>query len=371
MGSHRPLFGRSIAPRYTSIERPSILRRWGTRFFVASVLLIGGVAGTHLAHADTLPQEASANRGEQEKFFESKIRPLLSQHCVECHGPDDQSGELRLDKQIHFRRGGGSGKLIEPGKPDESLLVRAIGYRDNDLQMPPDNKLADEEIELLTEWIRRGAFWPDDEVAGNDRTETMLAGDESALPWQAGSSHWAFQPIGVSQPPDVEPNASSTLTPFTAIDQFVLARLSDAGLQPNPPADRRVLIRRAYFSLLGLPPSYEEVQAFLADESPDAFARLVDRLLNNPHYGERWARHWLDIARYADTKGYLAGSRDESYPFAFTYRDYVIDAFNSDKPFDQFIVEQLAADQLGLSGSQKKGARRDGILDRRSTIHES
>ena len=122
------------------------------------------------------------------------------------------------------------------------------------------------------------------------------------------------------------------------------------GLAPNPRADRRTLIHRAYFTLLGLPPSYEEVQAFLTDKDPDAFARLVDRLLENPHYGERWARHWLDIARYGDTKGYLAGSLETRYPYAFTYRDYVIDAFNSDKPFDQFIIEQIAADQLELNG---------------------
>ncbi len=147
-----------------------------------------------------------------------------------------------------------------------------------------------------------------------------------------------------------------------AIDRFVLARLSEAGLTPNPCADRRTLIHRAYFTLLGLPPTYEEVQAFLTDEDPDAFARLVDRLLNNPHYGERWARHWLDIARYGDTTGYLAGSLETRYPYAFTYRDYVIDAFNSDKPFDQFIIEQLAADQLELTGEQRSALAAMGFL---------
>ena len=341
------------------MERPSILRRWG--ICVASILLISGAATPRLVYAGPRPEETPARRGEQETFFESKIRPLLSQRCVECHGPDDQSGELRLDRQIHFQRGGGSGKLVEPGKPDESLLIRAIGYRDNDLQMPPDNKLADEEIELLTEWIRRGAFWPNDAGVGSDQAESMLAGDEVESPWQAESSHWAFQPIVASEPPAVKPNDSSS-SGLTEIDQFILARLADAGLSPNPPADRRVLIHRAHFTLLGLPPTYDQVQAFLADESPDAFARLVDRLLENPHYGERWARHWLDIARYADTMGYLAGSRDESYPFAFTYRDYVIDAFNSDKPFNQFIVEQLAADRLELSGPEKKSLAAMGFL---------
>lgn len=344
----------------------SVLPCWNTHFLVASLLLIGG-ASPRLLHASPRPEETPADRGEQEKFFESRIRPLLAQHCVECHGPDDQSGELRLDRQVHFQAGGGSGKLVEPGKPEESLLVRAIGYRDNDLQMPPDNKLADEEIALLTEWVRQGAFWPDDGGAGKDgaakdQADGMSAAGEVESPWQAGSSHWAFQPIVAGKPPEVNPNHSSTSSGLTAIDQFVLARLDDTGLSPNPPADRRVLIHRAYFTLLGLPPTYEEVQSFLADESPDAFARLVDRLLDNPHYGERWARHWLDIARYADTMGYLAGSRDESYPFAFTYRDYVIDAFNSDKPFNQFIVEQIAADQLDLSGSDKTSLAAMGFL---------
>ncbi len=147
-----------------------------------------------------------------------------------------------------------------------------------------------------------------------------------------------------------------------AIDRFVLARLSEADLAPNPRADRRTLIHRAYFTLLGLPPSYEEVQAFLSDKNPDAFARLVDRLLENPHYGERWARHWLDIARYGDTTGYLAGSMETRYPYAFTYRDYVIDAFNDDKPFDQFIIEQIAADQLELKGQQRRALAAMGFL---------
>jgi hypothetical protein len=228
--------------------------------------------------------------------------------------------------------------------------------------MPPDNKLADEEIALLTEWVRQGAFWPDDRAAQNEVDAEMSADNKVEASWETGNSHWAFQPIVASRPPDVESTDTPTSDTLTAIDQFVLARLSKAGLSFNPPADRRVLIHRAYFRLLGLPPSFEEVQSFLADESPDAFARLVDRLLDNPHYGERWARHWLDIARYADTMGYLAGSRDESYPFAFTYRDYVIDAFNSDKPFNQFIVEQLAADQLGLSGSEKNALAAMGFL---------
>ncbi|MCP4889186.1 MAG: DUF1549 domain-containing protein, partial [Planctomycetaceae bacterium] len=183
-------------------------------------------------------------------------------------------------------------------------------------------------------------------------------------------SHWSLQPIIAPSAPANIPlpaawadskDLNSNHEP-TEIDRFVLAKLADANLTPNRKADRRALIYRAYFTLLGLPPSFEEVQAFLADEKPDAFASLVDHLLDSPHYGERWARHWLDIARYGDTKGYFAGNRETRFPFAFTYRDYVIDAFNRDKPFDQFILEQLAADQLDLKGPKKKNLAAMGLL---------
>ena len=311
----------------------------------------------------------AAEKAEGEAFFESKVRPLLIKHCVECHGPDDQSGELRLDRQVYFRKGGGSGKLVVPSNPDASRFIRAIRYRDNGLQMPPDNKLSDEAIDVFTDWVQRGAYWPDDSSAEptQDKAEMTVAEQID----QKRESHWAFQSIDAAEPPGLDDlqnvasvwtDASAGEESITSIDRFVLAKLADAGLTPNPRADRRTLIHRAYFSLLGLPPSYEEVQAFLADEQPDAFARLVDRCLDSPHYGERWARHWLDIARYGDTKGYLPGSQDERYPFAFTFRDYVIDAFNDDKPFDQFIVEQLAADRLGLEGDDKKALAAMGFL---------
>ena len=313
------------------------------------------------------PQDKQTRSDEQEQFFENEVRPLLVQHCVECHGPDDQSGELRLDRHDHFKRGGGSGPIVVPGDVNASRLIRAIGYQDNDLQMPPDSKLPEEAIRVLTEWVRRGAYWPEE---ATETQPTVNLSPQEHIEAQR-QSHWSYQPISPTDPPTIAELATRVgqeqLDAFggdgmTTIDRFVLARLADGGLTPNPRADRRTLIHRAYHTLLGLPPTYEQVEAFVADEQPDAFARLVDRLLDNPHYGERWARHWLDIARYGDTKGYLAGNMETRYPYAFTYRDYVIDAFNSDKPFDQFVIEQLAADQLDLADDARSALAAMGFL---------
>lgn len=319
--------------------------------------------------AQAAPQSGQPSAAEQETFFESKVRPLLVEHCVECHGADDQSGELRLDGQVHFREGGSSGPVVTPGDPKTSRLIRAIGYQDNELQMPPESKLPDEAITVLSDWVSRGAYWPDD-AAMTEPTSTVSLSPAEQID-VLRESHWSYQPIQRVQPPSIEQLASTMSAKeveaaggaaIGAIDRFVLTRLAAAGLTKNPRADRRTLIHRAYFTLLGLPPTYEQVQEFLADEDPDAFAKLVDRLLDNPHYGERWARHWLDIARYGDTKGYLAGNMETRYPYAFTYRDYVIDAFNNDKPFDQFIIEQLAADRLELTGQQRSALAAMGYL---------
>lgn len=307
--------------------------------------------------------------GQEDEFFEARVRPLLVKHCVECHGPDDQSGELRLDRKSHFTRGGASGPVVEAGDPAGSLLIRAVSYQDNFLQMPPGGKLSEETIAVLSRWVRRGAHWPQESAPAEEARSAELSMAE-----QIGSqrqSHWSYQPIERPQPPAAEAIASidgagsqrrPSSTETTPVDRFVRARLAEAGLGANPRADPRTLIERAYFALLGLPPTYEEVLAFEQDARPDRFARLVDRLLSNPHYGERWARHWLDLARYGDTMGYLPGSREERYPFAFTYRDYVIDAFNSDKPYDDFVREQLAADQLELRGEDRKSLAAMGYL---------
>ncbi len=341
------------------------LRSAGSTSVIWLLMAIGIAVGS-VAQA----QDAATGSSEKETFFESKIRPLLVEHCVDCHGPDDQEGDLRLDRHEHFKAGGGSGPAVVAGDPNASRLIRAIGYQDNDLQMPPDSKLPQEAIELLTRWVQEGAYWPADKLPAESESKPKMSMAE--LLEAERQSHWSLQPIVAPEPPALEswPSAPSDgdavasrdPKPITPIDRFVLARLSEANLSPNPPADRRTLIHRAHFTLIGLPPTYEEVQAFVADEDPKAFERLVDRLLESPHYGERWARHWLDIARYGDTMGYLAGSQETRYPFAYTYRDYVIDAFNHDKPFDQFIVEQLAADQLGLEGQQREALAAMGLL---------
>ncbi len=338
-----------------------------TNALIATLSVIAWFSFSPPLFGQPTPPQTRTSPSELETFFESKIRPLLLQHCVECHGPDDQSGELRLDRQHYFEQGGGSGPLVVDGDPDRSRLLRAVGYQDNELQMPPDSKLPDDAIADLTKWVRSGAFWPDDKSQADTSTETRSPAeqiDEMRL------THWSFRPLTSPNLPPVNSGLSPDTTEVvdtenqseSAIDAFIGNRLHEAGLTPNPRADRRTLIHRAYFTLLGLPPSYEEVQAFLNDDDPNAFARLVDRLLDNPHYGERWARHWLDIARYGDTKGYLAGSRETRYPYAYTYRDYVIDAFNSDKPFDQFIIEQIAADQLEPAGDQLKILAAMGFL---------
>ncbi|GAB5561004.1 MAG: hypothetical protein SynsKO_26510 [Synoicihabitans sp.] len=274
---------------------------------------------------------------EQIDFFEAKIRPVLIENCYQCHSQDadELRGSLLLDSRQGLRHGGDSGAVIVPGDPDASLLIKAIRYTDDDLRMPPaknnrDRRLPDEVVHDFENWIRMGAPDP--------RTRATVA---PAHDMSARDRHWAFRTLEKPELPEVDDKDRSWVA--TPIDAFVLAKLREQDLEPNAPADRRTLLRRITYDLTGLPPTPEEVDAFLADDSPDAYERVVDRLLASPAYGERWGRFWLDVARYADTKG-----RQGRYPFAHTYRDYVINAFNEDKPFDRFILEQLAADQLDL-----------------------
>jgi cytochrome c553 len=272
---------------------------------------------------------------EQERLFEERIRPVLVGKCVECHGPKKQESGLRLDSRQGMIDGGDSGeRAVVPGEPERSLLVKAINHV-GDIHMPPDGKLAEGEIALLTDWVRQGLFWP-------KTGEVIQPQLEAAARAQIDRrSHWAFQPVARTALPGT-PDASWLRT---AVDAFVLSKLAERGLTPSPEADRRTLIRRLSFDLTGLPPTPEEVDDFRADAAPDAYERLADRLLASPHYGERWGRHWLDVARYADTKGY-AFAQERRFPYAYTYRDYVIRALNADLPYDRFIVEQLAADRL-------------------------
>jgi Protein of unknown function (DUF1553)/Protein of unknown function (DUF1549)/Planctomycete cytochrome C len=269
------------------------------------------------------------------EFFEQKIRPVLVEHCYKCHSAQAKApkGGLLLDSREGLLKGGDSGPAVVPGKPDAGLLMKAVRYTDEALRMPPKSKLPDAIVADLAKWIAQGAPDP--------RTSSTSFKIVAAPP--AARSHWAFQPI---QAPLI-PGVRDTAWPRTLVDHFVLARLEERGLSPSPPADKRTLIRRATVDLTGLPPAPAEIDAFLADDSPDAFARVVDRLLASPVYGERWGRHWLDVARYADTKdGVLLYGDDRVRPYAYTYRDYVIRAFNEDLPFDRFVHEQLAADRI-------------------------
>ena len=284
----------------------------------------------------------------QSDFFENKIRPILVNDCYKCHSQQSVKikGGLVLDTRAGLLRGGATGAAIVPGDPGKSLLIKAVQYADQDLQMPPDKKLSDEQIADLVSWIKMGA--PDPRVAATNQVDYTSARD-----------HWSFKPI---QNPPV-PELQDTNWIKTPVDAFILAKLQESGLKPNPMADKRTLIRRATFDLIGLPPTQQEINDFLADDSPDAFAKVVDRLLASPHYGERWGRYWLDTARYADTKGNEKKNQEDAhYPYAWAYRDYVIHAFNEDMPFNKFIVEQIAADKLLLMETNRGDLAAMGFL---------
>ncbi len=286
---------------------------------------------------------------EQIEFFESKIRPLLADHCYECHSAKSKSikGGLRLDTRDGLLKGGDTGPAIVPGDAEKSLLIKAVRYTNADLQMPPkDKRLAPQQIATLEAWIKMGAPDPRSTSSSTSNSQPSAAG-----------KHWAFQPIRSPALPGVK-NKRWAQNP---IDTFVLAKLEAAKLDPSSAADKRTLIRRATFDLTGLPPTSAEAAAFLADKSSEAYAKLIDRLLASPRYGERWARHWLDVARYGDVKGYIGVGVERRYPYSYTYRDYVIRAFNEDLPFDRFIHEQLAADQLNL-GEDKRPLAAMGFL---------
>jgi len=267
---------------------------------------------------------------EQIRFFEREVRPVLATHCYKCHGADKQKGGLRLDSIAAAVAGGESGAAVVPGKPEESLLVDAINH--GSFEMPPTGKLKDAEIDALTAWVKMGAPWP-----GGDEPPPAAV-DRSAVT-DEDRAFWSFQPVADPPVPNVEHGGWAR----NPIDHFIFDRLRAEELGPAPEADRVALIRRITFDLTGLPPTPEEVAAFAADPDPLAYEKLVDRLLESPRYGERWARHWLDLVRYADSDGY----RQDAYrPNAWRYRDYVIQSFNDDKPYDRFVLEQLAGDEI-------------------------
>ncbi|RMG36155.1 MAG: DUF1553 domain-containing protein [Planctomycetota bacterium] len=282
-------------------------------------------------------RDRSAATDDDVAFFEEKVWPLLQARCLSCHGSQvkEPKGGLRLDARAAILAGGESGPAAVPGKPDESLIISAVRYES--FEMPPRSRLPEGEIRILSEWIRRGLPW-----SNKVRTAAPPSRKPKKFPLaERVRSHWAWAPI---HRPDI-PQVRNTAWPLNAIDRFVLACLEQSGLRPAPQADRATLLRRASFVITGLPPSPEQVEAFVHDPRPtqDAFAEVVDHLLESPHFGEHWARHWLDLVRYAETLGH---EFDYPIPHAWQYRDYVIRAFQQDVPYDQFLREHVAGDLL-------------------------
>ncbi len=282
-----------------------------------------------LPSCPTMAQEED----EAVRHFETKVLPILRANCFKCHGTGEVKAGLRLSDQASLLEGGESGPAVDLANPDDSLLLSAVNYQD--YEMPPKGKLAQSQIDEITRWVRAGAPYPESMLQASD--ESAHSGpppvNEQTKQW------WAFQPVKRPEVP-VVPDAAWG---HGAVDAFVLAKLRERGLRPNPPADKVALLRRASYDLTGLPPAPEEIREFLADQSPDAFEKVVDRLLESKHYGEKWGRHWLDLVRYGETNSY---ERDGAKPYVWRYRDYVIRSFNEDKPYDKFILEQLAGDEL-------------------------
>jgi len=277
----------------------------------------------------------------QADFFDRSVRHVLTANCFTCHGEAKQKAGLRLDSRSAILAGGQSGPAVVPGEPEQSLLIKAIRYHDTP-RMPPKHKLEDHDIAALVEWIKQGAPWP----ALRAPTRPTVA----RLPriTEKERQFWSFRPV--ANPP--LPRVRDTSWPKSSIDYFVLSKLEANGLHPVEAADRRTWLRRVTFDLIGLPPSEEEIAAFEQDHRPDAFARVVDRLLSSPHYGERWGRHWLDVARYGEDQAHTFQAR--LYPAGYRYRDWVVRAFNRDMPYDEFIREQLAADLLEGPGLEER-----------------
>ncbi len=276
---------------------------------------------------------APAVTPEQNEFFESKIRPIFANHCFECHSAEKgkTKGSFSMDSREEIIKGGEAGSALKPGDAKGSALIKAVTWED-DLQMPPKKKLSDEQIADLKKWVTMGAPDPRDPSKSTKKDK---------------KAHWAFQPVQKQTPPAVK-NAAWCVN---KLDNFVLAKLEEKQMLPAPQAEKETLLRRAYFDLVGLPPSPREIEAFVRDPNPDrAYAAVIDRLLASPAYGERWGRHWLDTARYSDTTGDLTSQADRiseyRYPYAWTYREWVIKAMNSDMPYNQFIMQQLAADKI-------------------------
>src|SRR5712691_5501822 len=310
------------------------------RVIIAACLVIG--AAELAALADDLPSNKPVD-GAAVEFFEKRFRPLLAERCWACHDENLAESELRLDSRADTLEGGSRGAAVVPGEPEKRLLIRAVNHADT-LTMPPKEKLSQRDINDLTAWVKSGAVWPADDMP-KAATKKAKPKPEVQPPLITAEQKqfWAFQPIADPLPPRV--NDERWIQ--SPIDRFILAELEVRGLRPAEVADKRTLIRRATFDLIGLPPTPDEVAEFLADDAPEAWARVIDRLLASPRYGERWGRHWLDVARYGDSNGL---DENLAQANAFRYRDWVISAFNRDLPYDQFVQQQIAGDLLPPEG---------------------
>ncbi|KAB2648814.1 MAG: DUF1549 domain-containing protein, partial [Verrucomicrobia bacterium] len=309
----------------------SIVAQLGRRL-TQGVLLFLFLFQVDITQADSLP-------GGDLEFFEKHVRPLLADRCFKCHSEQSEKlkGGLKVDSRAALLRGGETKPALVPGHPEQSLLIEAINYSNPDLQMPPKIRLSTEEIEALTLWVKHGAPWPSSALA---RVATAPTNAAAVFDLEKRKQdHWAWSPILKRTLPNVTDRTWSA----NPVDQFVLAKLEASKMAPAPDAERRTLIRRVYFDLIGLPPTPDQVAQFAANDSPQAYSELVDQLLASPRFGERWGRHWLDLVRYAETLGH---EFDYEIPNSFRYRDYVIRALNDDVPYDHFLREHLAGDLL-------------------------
>mgnify|MGYP001329577883 FL=1 len=286
-------------------------------------------------------------------LWKNEIKPLLENNCWKCHGADKVRAELILTTREGVLKGGEVGPAVDLENPSASLMLQMVSYKDEDHQMPPIGKLPQNKIDALERWIQIGLPFPkEDEIEPKNAHSHARTTEVN----EVTKSHWAFKkPVA-----DTIPNLPKHANP---IDRFIHAQLAENNLPYNPQADDHTLIRRVYYDLIGLPPTPDEVDIYLSDKQPDKFNRLVDQLLKSPHYGEKWGRHWLDLVRYAETNGY---ERDGNKPQAWRYRDYVINSFNQNKPYDQFILEQLAGDEIenpSAAAITATGFHRLGIWD--------
>ncbi len=313
-----------------------------TRLPLAAALVLAASGGlcpplAGAAEPSATPAAGPAFAPDKLAFYEKEVKPLLAAHCLKCHGeePKKLKGGLDLTRRSAVVAGGDTGPAFDPARPGESLILKAISYKDENNKMPPKGQLPDKDVAVLTKWVGDGLAMPGGDAGVQEPPPAHAKG---GVVTEEAKRYWAYRPVVRPAVPDVKDKGWVR----TPVDAFVLSKLEAKGLKPVAPAGRVALVRRAYYDLLGLPPTPEQVDAFVNDPSPEAWPKLVDSLLASPHYGEKWGRHWLDVVRYAETNGY---ERDGPKPFAWKYRDYVVKSFNDDKPYDQFVREQVAGDE--------------------------